>query len=55
MTKGTEAAPYAISVGNLEFNDKPRPKYMAIITHQIPMSVFFVVKDISPPQTYDIA
>ena len=55
MIKGNEAKPYAISVGNLEFNDKPRPKYIAIHyaddTHPECISLF--LKDISPHQTYD--
>ena len=41
--KGKDAIPYAISVGSLEFNDKPRPKYMDIITQMIPIRVYFFV------------
>ena len=42
-TKGKNAAPYAISVGNLEFNDKPRPSYMANITQMIPILTYSLV------------
>jgi len=41
--KGNKARPYAISVGTLEFNDKPRPRYMASITQMIPIRVYFLV------------
>ena len=43
VTKGKDAAPYATSVGTLEFNDNPRPRYMASITQIIPIVTYSLV------------